>query len=171
MVQSESNKKIEPPKRSLSTEFFVGLFVLVGLGALGYQAVGLGGLQLFGSDKYEIMAEFDNVAGLKTGSPVELAGVAVGEVHAITLNDPFAVVHMRIDADFQVRDDDIASIRTKGIIGDRYVKISRGGSELFLSPGDMITDTESVVDIEDLIGKFVHNFGSDDEEDENIEIE
>ena len=77
----------------------------------------------------------------------------------------FAIVSMKIKNGIKLLDDDIASIRTKGIIGDRYVKISRGGSDMLIKEGDTITETESVVDIEDIIGKIVHSLGNDDEED------
>jgi phospholipid/cholesterol/gamma-HCH transport system substrate-binding protein len=174
MVQSKSSKESESateeqkdsrrqgvPPRSFSLEFFVGLFTIFGLLAVAYLAVGLGGLKLFAGTDYEIHAEFDNIAGLRSGASVEVAGVPVGSVAAITLKDPMAVVTMRIGRDFRVRDDDIASIRTKGIIGDRYIKISRGGSDIYVEPGGWLMDTESVVDIEDLIGKFVHSLGDD----------
>ena len=144
----------------------VGLFTLLGVAAIAYQAVGLGGLEFGSGDRYEIKAEFDNVSGLKTGAAVEIAGVPIGEVLAIDLLDPEAVITLRVDNHVKIQDDDIAAIRTKGIIGDRYVKISRGASEVTLKPGDTIIETESVVDIEDIIGKLVHNFSGDDEKDE-----
>ena len=162
---------VQPPARTWSTEFFVGLFMLFGLGTLGYQAVGLGGFEPFSSRYYELFAEFDNVAGLKTGAPVELAGVGVGEVVDIILKDPEAIVVLKMVNEFQVREDDIASIRTKGIIGDRYIKLSRGISDVYLAPSETIIETESVVDIEDLIGKLVHNFtGEEDEKSEELDI-
>jgi len=157
------------PRRPLTLEFFVGIFTMIGLGAAAYLAIGLGELQLFGSDKYEINAEFDNISGLKTGASVEIAGVQVGEVKRLNLKDPMAVVTMQIDKGIRIRDDDIVSIRTKGIIGDRYVKISRGASDRFIPEGGMITETESVVDIEDIIGKIVHNLSGDKSEGKNGE--
>jgi len=170
MAQLESSKnmnnketeKISLPKRSFSLELFVGLFAILGLAAIGYLAVGLGGMEIFGSDKYEIRAEFDNISGLKSGASVEIAGVPIGEVSAIVLEDPRAIVTLRISEQFKIRDDDVASIRTKGILGDKYVQISRGASEFYIEEGGMIIDTQSVIDIEDLIGKFVHNFGDSD---------
>ena len=167
MDQSKSDKTaaIAPiPKRTFTVEFAVGFFTLISLVASAWLAVGLGGIELFGSDKYTILAEFDNVSGLKGGASVEIGGVPIGEVAAITLKDPQAIVVMKINPKVKIQDDDIAAIRTKGIIGDRYVKISRGASEIFLEPGDTIIDTESVVDIEDIIGKLIHNFTGDDSE-------
>lgn len=145
------------PKRSFSVEFLVGLFTMATVAAAGYLAVGLGDVHIFGSDRYIVNAEFDNVSGLKAGAPVEVAGVPVGDVAEIKLKDPQAIVVMRLNPNFKLRDDDIASIRTKGIIGDRYVKISRGASDTYIGEGGTMIDTESVVDIEDIIGKIVHS--------------
>lgn len=151
------------PKRSFSIEFFVGLFALAAVAAAGYLAIGLGELRLFASDRYTIQAEFDNISGLQHGASVEIAGVPIGSVTRIDLKDPAALVTLEIIKTVQIRDDDIASIRTKGIIGDRYVKVSRGASDTFIPPGGVMTETESVVDIEDVIGKFVHSLGGDKE--------
>lgn len=173
MDQSKSNNPVGAaiavpelalPRRSFSMEFFVGLFTLVAVAAAGYLAIGLGELRLTASDRYTIFAEFDNVSGLQHGASVEIAGVPVGSVTKIDLKDPAALVTLELVKSVQVRDDDIASIRTKGIIGDRYVKISRGASDVYVPPGGTMTETESVVDIEDVIGKFVHSLGGDDED-------
>jgi phospholipid/cholesterol/gamma-HCH transport system substrate-binding protein len=162
--QSESKIEIPIPKRNFSLEFFVGLFTMVGCAAIGYLAIGLGGIDFGSSNYYIIHAEFDNVSGLKQGASVELAGVQVGSVSELRLKDPMADVVLKLDKGFRIRDDDIASIRTKGIIGDRYVKISRGGSDKYLSDGARMTETESVVDIEDIIGKIVHSLSGDKED-------
>jgi phospholipid/cholesterol/gamma-HCH transport system substrate-binding protein len=166
MTQTENLKKSEfvIPKRSLTTEFYVGLFSVVCLIAAGWLAVGLGGIDIISSNYYLLNAEFDNVSGLKKGASVEIAGVPIGEVKDITLKDPEAIVHLKIKKNIKIQDDDIASIRTKGIIGDRYVKISRGASEMYLEPGSTVIETESVVDIEDIIGKLVHSFTGEDKE-------
>lgn len=173
MDQSESSDKPAPklplPKRKFTIEFFVGLFTMAGVAAAGYLAVGLGGLDLGASNKYEIHAEFDNISGLKNGASVEIAGVAIGQVSNIQLKDPMALVTLRLDKSVQIRDDDIASIRTKGIIGDRYIKISRGASDLYIQPGKTMTETESVVDIEDIIGKIVHSLTGEKSDSEKSE--
>ena len=170
MAQSESNNvtKIEPPSRKFTVELLVGLFTLVGVVAAGILAVGLGGQTIFGTGQTVILAEFDNISGLEKGASVEIAGVPIGEVSDIHLKDPVAVVSLRLNSGIQIRDDDIASIRTKGIIGDRYVKVSRGGSTEMLNDGDRMTETESVVDTEDIIGKIVHSITGekDDKKDE-----
>ena len=149
------------PKRSFTIEFVVGLFALASLAAAGYLAVGLGGVE-FGGSNYHIFAEFDNISGLEKGASVEIAGVKIGEVVDITFHDPAAMVKLRIDGNIKIKNDDIASIRTKGIIGDRYVKISRGSSDQYLPADGTIIDTEPVVDIEDVIGKIVHNLSGGD---------
>lgn len=165
MDQSKSNKQaVELPKRTLSLEFFVGLFMLFGVFASGYLAIGLGKMTLFDTSTYPVVAEFDNVAGLKSGASVEIAGVKIGSVSKISLANNFALVELMIDKGIKLRDDDIAAVRSKGIIGDKYVKISPGSSENILTEGKKITDTEGTVDIEDLIGKFVHNFNNKDGE-------
>lgn len=169
MGQSESSNPsatIAVPRRSFSVEFFVGVFAIVGVWAAAYLSVGLGGLELTSSNEYHIDAEFDNISGLQLGATVEIGGVPVGEVLEIKLSDPQALVTMKINKDVLIKDDDVFSIRTKGIIGDRYVKISRGGSDKTLpTTGGKVTETESVVDIEDVIGKIVHSMTKDEEED------
>lgn len=174
MDQSQSNNKmtskvvsaIPLPKRSFTVEFLVGIFTLAMVAAAGYLAVGLGGVKIFGSSSYDVNAEFDNVSGLKNGAEVEVGGVSVGQVADIKLKDPQAIVVLRLNNNFKLRDDDIASVRTKGIIGDRYVKISRGASETYIGAGGTMTETESVVDIEDIIGKIVHSLTGDDDKKE-----
>lgn len=167
MDQSKSNSSLKDdttiplPKRSLTLEFWVGLFFVVAVACGGYLAVGLGDIRIFSSNRYQIIAEFDNISGLKHGASVEIAGVPIGEVTAINLHDPAAHVTLSIDKSVRLRDDDVASIRTKGIIGDRYIKISRGASDTLIEPGQKMTETESVVDFEDIVGKIVHNLGAD----------
>ncbi|MCO6429618.1 MAG: outer membrane lipid asymmetry maintenance protein MlaD [Deltaproteobacteria bacterium] len=169
-MSEKGHAHITIPKRKFTIEFMVGLFAMVGLAATAYLAVGLGGLELTGSDKYPIYAEFDNISGLKYGASVEIAGVPIGEVTAIRLDDPEAVVTLSINKSVKIKDDDIASIRTKGIIGDRYVKISRGASDVYIEEGGRMTETESVIDIEDIIGKIVHSLtGEKDEEPKAVE--
>jgi len=154
------------PRRTFTVEFLVGLFTMAGVAAAGYLAVGLGGFEIGSGGKYNIYAEFDNISGLKKGASVEIAGVQIGEVTDLVLKDPVARVTLRLDPDMKIRTDDIAAIRTKGIIGDRYVKISRGASDQFIPVEGVMIETESVVDIEDIIGKVVHSLGGDDEKKE-----
>lgn len=170
MDQSKSSDAhAGPPPRKLSLEFWVGMFTLAGVAACAYLAVGLGGVKLTGSSRYNVFAEFDNVSGLQYGASVEIAGVPIGEVAAIQLKGAMAVVTLSIDNLVKLHDDDIASIRTKGIIGDRYVKVSPGGSSTFIPANGRLTETESVVDIEDIIGKVVHSLGGDKDEEKGSE--
>lgn len=142
-------------------EFSVGIFMLIGLICLGYLTVKLGKMELFGTDGYTINARFTSIAGLKTGASVEIAGVPVGKVTGIKLNeDYYALVSLRINPDVRLSDDSIASIKTSGLIGDKYVNLSMGGSDVVLKEGGEIVETESAVDIEALISKYV--FGSVD---------
>jgi len=173
MAQSESNKAekvIAMPQRSFRIELLVGIFTMIGVLAAGYLAVGLGGLELGDSGTYAINAEFDNISGLQAGASVEIAGVPIGQVSNIALKDPMALVTLRITNEVKLRDDDVLSIRTKGIIGDRYIKVSRGGSDTYLpTQGGNVTETESVVDIEDIIGKIVHNMTSNEDSQDSAE--
>lgn len=142
--------------KKYSMEFSVGIFVLAGLLCLGYITVKLGKMELFGNDGYTVTADFSSITGLRTGASVEIAGVPVGKVTGITLNENYmASVNLQLAPHVKVSDDAIASIKTSGIIGDKYVSISLGGSEDMLADGDRLTETESAVDIEALISKYV----------------
>ena len=155
------------PKRTFSLELIVGIFAAAGVGAAAYLAVGLAGLELGTSNSYTIYAEFDNISGLKYGASVEIAGVPIGVVSDINLNDPAARITLKLNKNVKIKDDDIASIRTKGIIGDRYVKISRGASDTYIPADGTIVETESVVDLEDVIGKVVHSLTGDKDEEKD----
>jgi len=138
-------------------ELIVGAFVLVGLAALTYLAVKLGKLELIGGgNQIELQAEFDSVAGLKPGASVEIAGVQVGHVKRIGLKEDRALVVLSLRPGVKLYGDAIASIKTRGLIGDKYVSLSPGGSQKELPPGSKIRDTESGVDLESLIGEFIH---------------
>ena len=138
-------------------ELSVGIFVLIGLLAVGYLAVKLGKIDFMGDDTYLIKARFSSVSGLKTDARVEVAGVAVGKVAAISLDTATmaAIVDLKIRQGLKLTADTIASIRTAGLIGDKFVKLSPGGMPTDLAPGEMIIDTESPLEIEELIGKYV----------------
>ncbi len=140
-----------------SVETAVGVFVLIGILCIGYLTIKLGKMELFGGDYYQLTARFDSVSGLKAGADVEVAGVQIGRVASIELDqeDDMAVVTLKIRKGVRISDDAIASIKTAGLIGDKFVKITPGGSEDYLQPGDTISDTESALDIEELISKYV----------------
>ncbi len=138
-------------------ELIVGVFVLVGIAALTYLAVKLGKLEVIGGgNNVEIQAEFDSVAGLKAGATVEIAGVQVGQVKRIGLKGDRALVVFSLQPGVKLYGDAIASVKTRGLIGDKYVSLSPGGSQKELPPGAKIRDTESGVDLESLIGEFIH---------------
>ncbi len=137
-------------------ELIVGIFVLTGLACLTYLAVHLGKVQVF-SRGYRVSAVFDNISGLKTGAAVEVAGVEVGRVESIDVTPDYrALLELNVDSGVVLKEDAIASIRTKGIIGDKFVKLSPGFGEKNIPPGGKIRDTESAVELEELISKFVH---------------
>lgn len=140
-----------------SVEVAVGLFVLIGIACVGYLTIKLGKMELLGADYYSVSAKFENVAGLKVGAQIEMAGVQIGQVEAITLDleDQIADVRFKIREGVVLTDDVIASVRTSGLIGDKYIKLSPGGSDVILKPGDTIIETESVIDLEELISKYV----------------
>jgi phospholipid/cholesterol/gamma-HCH transport system substrate-binding protein len=138
----------------INTEVVVGFFLFLGLLALGYLAVKLGKMEVVGSSGYTVHATFPNIAGLRVGSPVEIAGVDVGWVEGISLKNYQAVVNFRIKDEVQLPDDSIASIRTKGLIGEQFVRISPGGAESILPPGGEIKETEPPVDIMELIANY-----------------
>lgn len=139
-------------------ETAVGIFVLLGLLCVGWLTIKLGRMELFSAKGYEISARFDSATGLRPGADVELAGVPVGRVTAIHLDpDPMcsqAIVDIRLDRNLHLSDDSIASIKTSGLIGDKYVSLSRGGSDTEIGPGGTITETEAPMDLESLIAKY-----------------
>jgi phospholipid/cholesterol/gamma-HCH transport system substrate-binding protein len=142
--------------RRANLELIVGVFVLAGLLCLAYLAINLGKLEIFGKG-YQVYAVFDNVSGLKTGASVEVAGVNVGQVNSIHLTPmDQARVGMKLHYDLKVHDDAIASIRTKGIIGDKFVKLSPGSAKKLIPAGGTIFNTESGIDLEELIGSYIH---------------
>jgi phospholipid/cholesterol/gamma-HCH transport system substrate-binding protein len=143
--------------KKAAVEMWAGLFVLVGLLAVGYLTIKLGKMEILGGDHYLLHARFHNVSGLREGATVEIAGVAVGKVGTITYDEAkaAAVVDLYVMKGLDLSDDTIASIKTSGLIGDKYVSLSPGGSSRVLRPGETITDTESAIDIEGLISRYI----------------
>ena len=137
-------------------ELIVGVFVLTGLTAVAYLALKIGAGNLVGSDTYVIQARFNNLGGLNPGSNVVIAGVSVGRVETVRLNaaDYSAITELRLRKTVQVPADSIVSIKTSGLIGDKYLAIAPGGDSRMLAPGELITETESAVDLESLISRF-----------------
>lgn len=148
-------------------QYLVGGFVLLGLGAVFYLTVKLGSGALLGGDTYQLEARFASASGLNKGGSVHVAGVPVGRVEAIRVDpeDFSAIVTVTVLSGLKLPTDTMASIKTTGLIGDKFILLSPGADETNLSPGQRITLTESSVDIESLIGKMA--FGSLDKESES----
>lgn len=143
--------------KKASVETMVGVFVLIGLICVSYLTIKLGKMQWFSNDYYQLEAEFESVSGLKTGAMVDLAGVEIGQVSDIRLDNQklVAIVDLKIKNGVELSDDVIASIKTAGLIGDKYIRLTPGGSERILESGDTIIETESALDIEALVSKYV----------------
>jgi phospholipid/cholesterol/gamma-HCH transport system substrate-binding protein len=143
--------------KSISKELYVGLFVLIGLLCAGYLTIVLGGVPLFNAKGYTLYAYFTSVSGLKNGAGIEMAGVEIGNVSEITLDKERleAKVSFRINEGIELSEDSIASIKTAGIIGEKYISISPGGSDIMLEKEEAINNTESALDIESLVRKFI----------------
>jgi phospholipid/cholesterol/gamma-HCH transport system substrate-binding protein len=141
--------------KKTNLEIVVGLFVMIGVACLAYLAIHLGELEWFRGG-YPVIADFDNISGLKVGATVEVAGVDIGRVESISVTqDNMARLLLNLNKNVKIFNDAIASVRTKGIIGDKYVKLSLGGAGEPLPPGEKIRNTESAVEWEELISKFI----------------
>ena len=136
-------------------ELSVGVFVLIGIVCLGYLSIRLGKMEVLGNQGYNVYAFFADSGGLKTGASIVIAGVDVGRVKTITLEDYQARVVLNLPDDVEIQEDAIASIKTKGLIGEKYIEITPGASETIISPGGRIRETQPAVNLEDLISKFV----------------
>jgi phospholipid/cholesterol/gamma-HCH transport system substrate-binding protein len=142
--------------KKLDLEFAVGFFLLIGILCLGYIAVKLGKLEVIGGDYYTVYADFTKAGSIKPGSSVEIAGVGVGKVKSVLLDKDYqAHVGLQINSQVKLQEDAIASVKTKGLIGENYIQITPGGSDKMLADGGKIRETESAVDIEELISKYV----------------
>ncbi|MFO7986921.1 MAG: outer membrane lipid asymmetry maintenance protein MlaD [Desulfatiglandaceae bacterium] len=141
--------------KKFDLELAVGVFMIVGIVCLGYLSIKLGKMELLGGEGYQIQAIFSNSGGLKTGSSVVIAGVEVGRVRQVALDDYQARVVLYLPSDIKVQEDAIASIKTKGLIGEKYVEISPGGAEKIIPPNGRIRDTEPAIDFEELISSYV----------------
>ncbi len=143
--------------KRFNIEIAVGIFMVVGFLSFAWISVKLGDVNLFGEDTYSLEARFNSVSGLKEGATIEIAGVRIGKVSSIGLDseDYDAIVQLSIDKGIRLQEDSIASIRTAGIIGDRYVNISPGGLDEFIEPGGELVETESAINLEELVSKYI----------------
>ena len=143
--------------KKTNLEIIVGSFLLAGFISFSWLAVKMGDIDPFANETYPVTARFTSISGLKEGSTIELAGVVVGKVSRIELDagEYEAVVHLNIDKAVELTDDSIASIRTSGIIGDKFIKLTPGGSDILLEAGDEIDETESAISLEELVSKYI----------------
>ncbi len=153
--------------KKYTQETVVGIFVVIGLLAIGYMTVKLGNVGFLGEKSYSLYAKFTSVSGLRVGNPVNMLGLEIGRVESFKMDQEkqVAVVELKINNGIQIFDDAIASIKTEGLIGDKYISIDAGGGGDMLADGDTITDTESPTDIMDLVSKYAFgDVGSGEEE-------
>lgn len=143
--------------RNRSADMLAGIFVIIGLVCMGYLAIKLGKMEVLGNNGYTVYARFTSIAGLRSGADIEIAGVRVGRVAAISLDQSrdMALVSLHVNNGVELYDDALASVRTSGLIGDKYILLSPGGSGDPLKDGDEVSDTESALDLESMIGKFI----------------
>jgi len=143
--------------RKATTEFSVGAFVLLGAGCLAYLSLHLSDLELLERQQFRVTARFTSASGLRAGAHVEVGGVRAGEVRRVTLDPETyeAVVDMSLDRQVRLQMDTIASIRTAGLIGDKFVKLSPGGDDQIIEDGGEIVETEPSISLEELISKYI----------------
>ena len=141
--------------KKFDLELAVGLFVIAGIVCLGYLSIRLGKMEILGGRVYDVYGIFSNTGGLKTGSSVVIAGVDIGRVKEVRLSNYEARVVMTLPQNLKIQEDAIASIRTRGLIGEKYVEISPGASDILVKPGGRIRETQPAVDLEQLISSFV----------------
>ncbi|MEI7532367.1 MAG: outer membrane lipid asymmetry maintenance protein MlaD [Betaproteobacteria bacterium] len=147
-----------------SLDFWVGLFVAIGLVALLFLALKAGNMSTFSFQKsYSVTAKFDNIGGLKPRAPVKSAGVVVGRVAAIDFDDKTfqATVTINLDEQFHFPKDSSAKILTSGLLGEQYLGIEAGGDDNLLLAGSKITQTQSAIVLESLISQFLYNKAAD----------
>jgi phospholipid/cholesterol/gamma-HCH transport system substrate-binding protein len=142
--------------KKYSKETVVGIFVVIGLFCIGYMTVKLGNVGFLGENKYTLTARFNTVTGLRVGNPINMLGLEIGRVAKFTMDQEKqqAIVLLEINKGIEIFDDAIASIKTEGLIGDKYISIDAGGGGDLLEDGDSITDTESPTDIMELVSKY-----------------
>ncbi len=141
-------------KGKLNLELVVGVFLLAGILCLGYLSVRLGKVDVWGKPGYRVFAVFSDIGGLRDGAPVEVAGVEVGQVEGIRLEDYEARVVLRVKPGLVLREDTIVSVKTRGLIGEKFIQISPGAADEVIRPGGRIRQTESAVDLEAIISKY-----------------
>ncbi|MEW6719036.1 MAG: outer membrane lipid asymmetry maintenance protein MlaD [Thermodesulfobacteriota bacterium] len=147
--------------KRLNVDLAVGLFLITGIACLAWLSIKLGKVEVSAADRIRVSAEFASVEGLKSGAGVEIAGVEIGKIDFIEIRDYKALVGMSIRKDVPLQEDAIASVRTRGLIGDKYIRISPGASDRLIPDGGKIRETESPVDLEKMIGQVIHGRAED----------
>ena len=138
-------------------DFAVGVFVLAGLAAVAYLSVQLGGVSYTGPGGLQLAGSFDEIGGLSVRAPVRIAGVKVGQVESIGLDDDLrARVVLDVDSSLELPIDTAAWIRTSGLLGDQFIALEPGAEDDVLSSGDELEFTESAINLDKLIGAVVH---------------
>jgi phospholipid/cholesterol/gamma-HCH transport system substrate-binding protein len=141
--------------KRIDTELLVGLFMIIGITCLTYLSIKLGRMEIIGDKGYKLYAEFSEIGGLKNGASVEIAGVEVGRVRNISLSDYQAKIELQINSGVKIQEDSIAAVKTKGLLGEKYIQISTGGDEKIIPPGGKIRETQPPLDLEKAIGNFI----------------
>lgn len=136
-------------------EFFVGLFMVIGFLCLAFLSIRIARNEMFSSGGYEVQAVFSNCSGLRSGSPIQIAGVEIGRVKHIALQDYEANITLTIQAGVFLQKDAIASIKTKGVIGEKYIEITPGADNQPIPAGGRLRDTQPAMDLEGLVSKYV----------------
>lgn len=152
--------------KTFDVELLIGSLIFCAIGVLAYFSLHLGQVDLVGEEGYTVQAAFTTVGGLQTGAAVELAGVEIGRVEKVDLDNYRARVKLKIQDSIPLYEDAKAAIKTKGLIGERYVEISPGRGAKPLESGGQIQDTESPVDIQELIAKFIFGNVEQDSQEE-----
>lgn len=136
-------------------EFFVGLFMAIGILCVAYLSIRIARNELFTTGGYEVKAVFSNCNGIRSGSPILIAGVEIGRVKQIALKDYEANITLMIQQGVVLQKDAIASIKTKGMIGEKYIEITPGADDQPIPAGGRLRDTQPPMDLEGLISKYV----------------
>ena len=142
--------------KKYAMETTVGIFVTIGVLLMGYMTVKLGHVSFLGDNYYTLSAPFTSVSGLRIGSAVYVLGIEIGRVEDVSMDQESqkAIVVMKIQKGVKIYDDAIASIKTEGLIGDKYISIDPGGGGTLLASDGTITETQPAIDIAELIGKY-----------------
>ena len=141
--------------KKLSLEMIVGIFMILGIACLGWISIKLGKKEVLGTNYYTVYADFQSLTGLRQNAEIEIAGVTVGSVKRIFLHKNLARTELQVQNGVKLPDDTIVSVKTRGLIGDKIISISLGGSPDLVKPGEVLRETESSIDLEHLISQYI----------------